>query len=99
MVLGSIETLKYDPEMYLTWINGMIPFDILDDYQRKEVAFESQLAEIIDWRVNLVDLRRGIVTTIKEYFASEKKRGTVCFQREKSTCGRVTYERKMKRLT
>jgi len=38
LVLGSIETLKYDPEMYLTWINGMIPFDILDDYQRKEAT-------------------------------------------------------------
>lgn len=63
------------------------------------VAVYDQLAEIIDWRVNLVDLRRGIVTTIKEYFATEKKRGNVCFQREKSTCGRVTYERKTKRLT
>ena len=31
LVLGSIETLKYNPEMYLTWLNGMIPFDILDD--------------------------------------------------------------------
>ena len=38
LVLGSIETLKYNPEMYLTWLNGMIPFDILDDNQRKEVT-------------------------------------------------------------
>jgi len=38
LVLGSIETLKYNPEMYLTWLNGMIPFDILDDFQRKEVT-------------------------------------------------------------
>lgn len=38
LVLGSIETLKYNPEMYLTWLNGMIPFDILDDLQRKEVT-------------------------------------------------------------
>lgn len=37
LVLGSIETLKYNPEMYLTWLNGMIPFDILDASQRKEV--------------------------------------------------------------
>lgn len=37
LVLGSIESLKYNPEMYLTWLNGMIPFDILDDNQRKIV--------------------------------------------------------------
>lgn len=35
LVLGSIETLKYNPEAYLTWLNGMIPFDILDKEQRK----------------------------------------------------------------
>lgn len=37
LVLGSIETLKYNPEMYLSWLNGMIPFDILDDKQRKQL--------------------------------------------------------------
>ena len=35
MVLGSVETLKYDPEMYSAWLNGLLPFDILDPSQRK----------------------------------------------------------------
>lgn len=37
LVLGSTETLKYNPEAYLLWVNGMIPFDIMDDTQRKEL--------------------------------------------------------------
>lgn len=37
LVLGSIETLKYNPEMYLSWLNGMIPFDIMDKEQRKQL--------------------------------------------------------------
>lgn len=35
LVLGSVESLKYNPEMYLSFINGMIPFDIMDSYERK----------------------------------------------------------------
>jgi len=38
LVLGSLETAKYDPEMYLSWLNGVIPFDILDPEQRKLVV-------------------------------------------------------------
>lgn len=34
LVLGSIETIKYNPEAYLLWFNGMIPFDIMDNSQR-----------------------------------------------------------------
>lgn len=37
LILGSIESLQYNPEMYLSWINGMIPFDIMDKTQRKQV--------------------------------------------------------------
>lgn len=37
LILGSIETLKYNPEMYLSWLNGMIPFDILNKEQRKQL--------------------------------------------------------------
>jgi hypothetical protein len=37
LILGSIESLKYNPEMYLSWLNGMIPFDILDKKQRKNL--------------------------------------------------------------
>ena len=37
LILGSIESLQYNPEMYLSFLNGMIPFDIMDNKQRKEV--------------------------------------------------------------
>lgn len=37
LVLGSIESLQYNPEMYLSFLNGMIPFDIMDKNQRKQV--------------------------------------------------------------
>jgi len=37
LILGSIESLKYNPEMYLSFLNGMIPFDIMDKTQRKSV--------------------------------------------------------------
>lgn len=42
LILGSIESLKYNPEMYLSWLNGMVPFDIMDKEQRKQV-FEKML--------------------------------------------------------
>lgn len=36
LILGSVETLRYNPEAYLSWLNGMI--DILTFLiQRKEV--------------------------------------------------------------
>lgn len=38
LILGSIESLKYNPEMYLSFLNGMIPFDILDKEQRKALC-------------------------------------------------------------
>ena len=37
LVLGSLETLRYDPEMYLSWLNGTIPFDIMNPEQRKQL--------------------------------------------------------------
>lgn len=37
LVLGSIESLRNNPEMYLSFLNGMIPFDILDQKQRREL--------------------------------------------------------------
>lgn len=37
LILGSIESLKYNPEMYLSWLNGMIVFDILDKKSRKDL--------------------------------------------------------------
>lgn len=38
LILGSIETLRYNPEMYLSWLNGMIVFDILDRKSRKDLT-------------------------------------------------------------
>lgn len=38
LVLGSIESLKYNREMYLSWLNGMIPFDILNEKERSELV-------------------------------------------------------------
>lgn len=40
LILGSIESLQYNPEMYLSWINGMVPFDIMDKKQRKELLIK-----------------------------------------------------------
>lgn len=40
LILGSIESLQYNPEMYLSWLNGMVPFDIMDKKQRKEVLIK-----------------------------------------------------------
>ena len=37
LILGSVEVLKYDPEMYLSWLNGMIVFDTLDSQMRKDL--------------------------------------------------------------
>lgn len=37
LVLGSVEVLKYNPEMYLSWLNGMIVFDVLDKKSRKDL--------------------------------------------------------------
>ena len=34
LILGSVESLKYNPETYLSWLNGMIVFDILDRQER-----------------------------------------------------------------
>lgn len=38
LILGSVEVLKYNPEMYLSWLNGMIVFDVLDKESRKALV-------------------------------------------------------------
>lgn len=35
LILGSIESLRTNPEMYLSFLNGMIPFDIMDKKERE----------------------------------------------------------------
>lgn len=37
LILGSVEVLQYHPEMYLSWMNGMIVFDVLDAQARKDL--------------------------------------------------------------
>ncbi len=37
LVLGSIDTLKHNPEAYLLWLNGVIPFDILDEFEKSQL--------------------------------------------------------------
>lgn len=37
LILGSVEILRYNPEMYLSWLNGMIVFDILESKSRKNL--------------------------------------------------------------
>ncbi len=35
LVLGSVENLNYNPEVYLSWLNGMIVFNVLDQKERR----------------------------------------------------------------
>ena len=35
LVLGSVEYLNYNPEVYLSWLNGMIVFNVLDQKERR----------------------------------------------------------------
>ena len=37
LILGSVESLEYNPEVYLSWLNGMIVFDVLDKTERSEL--------------------------------------------------------------
>lgn len=37
LILGSVESLKYNPEVYLSWLNGMIVFDVLDKTERSDL--------------------------------------------------------------
>lgn len=38
LILGFVETLKYNLEAYLTWPNGMIVFDILEEKSQKDLT-------------------------------------------------------------
>lgn len=37
VILGSVENLNYNPEVYLSWLNGMIVFNVLDMKERREL--------------------------------------------------------------
>lgn len=37
LILGSVENLNYNPEVYLSWLNGMIVFDVLSKKERREL--------------------------------------------------------------
>lgn len=37
IIIGSVESLKYDSQMYAGWLNGMIVLDVLDQKQRSDL--------------------------------------------------------------
>lgn len=37
LILGSVENLNYNPEVYLSWLNGMIVFNVLNQKERKDL--------------------------------------------------------------
>ena len=37
LILGSVENLNYNPEVYLSWLNGMIVFNVLDQNERSSL--------------------------------------------------------------
>lgn len=37
LILGSVENLNYNPEVYLSWLNGMIVFNVLDQKERRDL--------------------------------------------------------------
>lgn len=37
LILGSVENLNYNPDVYLSWLNGMIVFNVLDMKERREL--------------------------------------------------------------
>lgn len=42
LILGSVETLRYNPEAYLSWLNGMIVFDILNPEERSALSVKME---------------------------------------------------------
>ena len=38
LILGSVETLNYNPEAYLSWLNGMIVFGVLNQKERSALS-------------------------------------------------------------
>lgn len=42
LILGSVETLRYNPEAYLSWLNGMIVFDILNLEERSALSVKME---------------------------------------------------------
>lgn len=44
LILGSVENLNYNPEVYLSWLNGMIVFNVLDMKERRELILKMERA-------------------------------------------------------
>ena len=42
LILGSVENLNYNPEVYLSWLNGMIVFNVLDMKERRELILKME---------------------------------------------------------
>ena len=37
LILGSVENLNYNPEVYLSWLHGLIVFNVLDQEERSDL--------------------------------------------------------------
>lgn len=44
LILGSVENLNYNPEVYLSWLNGMIVFNVLDQNERSTLPAKMERA-------------------------------------------------------
>lgn len=42
LIWGSVENLNYNPEVYLSWLNGMIVFDVLNQQERSELLLKME---------------------------------------------------------
>ena len=52
LILGSVETLNYNPEAYLSWLNGMIVFGILN--QKERSALPAKMERVLQTQSILI---------------------------------------------
>ncbi len=52
LIVGSVETLRYNPEVYLFWLNGMIVFDILNLEERS--VFPEKMERVLQTQSILI---------------------------------------------
>lgn len=57
LVLGSVESLKYNRDMFLSWLNGMVVFDILKKEERK--ALLPKMKRILDKKNSILIFPEG----------------------------------------
>lgn len=52
LILGSVETLNYNPEAYLSWLNGMIVFGVLN--QKERSALPAKMERVLQTQSILI---------------------------------------------